>query len=162
MIHQPYLIQRARIVTPLAPEDSRLSKAVEFEYMGSAEFEFGALPQSFRRIEAQADAWKKRVVDDIKCPDTTSLRVYSALTDEEFAQYVAYLNQLRWPEKFGRAHLKESSHFEESYRPYNKWSATDFWWDLDNDTMFGFHKAFMQRLPYYVASSLKYMNEAKQ
>jgi hypothetical protein len=162
MIRQPYLIQRARIVAPLAPETARLSKAVEFEYMGSAEFEFGALPQSFRRIEEQADAWRCRVVDEIKWIDRTPLSVYSALTDEEFAEYVGYLERLRWPEKRGRLYLKESTHFEESYRPYSKWSVTDFWWDIDNDVMFGFHRDFMHRLPHYVAASLAYMNEAKK
>lgn len=62
----PYHIQRGDIVTPLAPDTARLSKAVDFHYMGSAEFEFGALPKSFRRIEQVADDWKLQRVDDIK------------------------------------------------------------------------------------------------
>lgn len=40
----PYLIQRGKIVKPLAEHDTRLSKAVNLDYMGSSEFEFGALP----------------------------------------------------------------------------------------------------------------------
>lgn len=57
MVNLPYLIQRASINTPLAAPSARLSQAVNFDYMGSAEFEFGALPRSFRNIEAQTVSW---------------------------------------------------------------------------------------------------------
>jgi len=160
MIHMPFLIQRARIDTPLASENTRLSQAVEFDYMGSAEFEFGPLPSSFRRIEVKADAWVCRIVKEIKEGDTP-LRVWSALTDEEFEVYKTYLLQLRDPKNHG-GHLrtKESTHFEHDYK-HSRFSHTDFWWDIDNDVMFGFKKEFMKRVGHYVASSIMYMNEKK-
>ena len=52
-IMAPYLIQRAGIV-PNAPEDATVSKALRLEYMGKAEFEFGALPKSLRMLAARA------------------------------------------------------------------------------------------------------------
>ena len=160
MIVAPDLIQRARIKTPLADESSRLSQAVEFDYMGSAEFEFGALPKSFRRIELHGfDSWKRRVVDDITENDSP-LRVWSALSDTEFAEYEKYLMQLRFPETVGRLKTKEAVRFDHDY-PHGKYCVTNFWWDIDNDTMFGFNKAFMNRVGAYVANSLKYMNEKR-
>ena len=162
MIQQPYLIQRATILAPLPPEDVCLSKAVDFDYMGSAEFEYGALPQSLRRIQAYGPAWRCGKVDEIRTLDDSPLRVYSAIADEEFPQYVAYLRQLRWPEKYGRPHLKESSAFEHDHKPWSKYRTINFWWDLDNDVMFGFHKAFMNRLPRYLAASFAYMDEEKK
>lgn len=163
MVCSPYLIQRAQINTPLAEENTRLSQAVNFDYMGSAEFEFGALPQSFRRIEAQADSWKCRIVEDIK-EDDVPLRVWSALSDEEFAEYVGYLKALRAPRKdrnVQRPPTKEAVRFEEDY-DHGKYFKTDFWWDITNDVMFGFKKEFMKRVGSYVASSLVYMNEQKK
>lgn len=162
-MRQPCHIQRAEIITPLASEDTRLSKAVKFDYMGSSEFEFGALPSSFRRIEANADSWKCRIVNDIKDGDTP-LRVWSALTDEEFEQYVEYLKVLRASTKdrmVKRFYTKEAVRFEVDY-DHGRFSHTNFWWDIDNDVMFGFKKEFMKRVGHYVASSLKYMNEQKK
>ncbi len=162
-MREPCHIQRGEIQTPLASEDTRLSQAVSFEYMGSAEFEFGALPASFRRIEAKADNWKCRIVDEIKEGDTP-LRVWSAFTDEEFAQYVDYLKVLRASTKdraVKRFYTKEAVRFEIDY-DHGNYSRTNFWWDIDNDVMFGFKKEFMKRVGHYVASSLKYMNEKKK
>jgi hypothetical protein len=159
MITTPYLIQRAEIKTPLAGDDARLSEAVSFHYMGSAEFEFGALPKSFRRIEALSDGWKCRLVEEIK-EDDTPLRVWSALTDEEFEQYKKFLLQLRDPKNNG-GHLrtKEGVRFEHD-RKHSEFSCTNFWWDISNNVMFGFKKEFMKRVGTYVANSLVYMNAA--
>jgi hypothetical protein len=164
MICIPYLIQRARIATPLAEKSAHLSKAVGFHYMGSAEFEFGALPKSLRRIEARADSWICRIVNDIKEGDTP-LRVWSALTDEEFAEYVGYLKILRASQSdrtVKRFYTKESVQFEfDRDRTQDEYFKTDFWWDITNDVMFGFKKEFMKRVGSYVASSIAYMDEQK-
>lgn len=154
---QPFLIQRATVIRPLADENTRLSQAVDFDYMGSAEFEFGALPKSFRRIEALADGWKCRLVNEIKDGDKP-LRVYSAFSDEGFDEYKKYLLNLR----AGKQRTKESTYFEHDHASRFTSLSCDFWWDIDNDVMFGFEKNFMNRLPHYVAASLKYMNEAKE
>lgn len=156
MIRTPYLIQRAEIKTPLAESTSRLSQAVSFDYMGSAEFEFGALPKSFRRIESAADKWICRVVEDIK-EGETSLRVWSSFSDEEFEAYKVFLMQLRYPKDGNRLRTKEGVRFDHDYK--SSYSKTNFWWDIDNDVMFGFNKNFMNRVGNYVSSSLSYMNE---
>lgn len=156
MMKQPYLIQRGKINNPLAEPTFRLSQAVHFDYMGSAEFEFGALPASFRRIEAVIGEWVCRVVEDIK-EGETSLRVWSSFSDEEFEAYKIFLMQLRYPKDGARLRTKEGVFFDHDYKSdYNK---TDFWWDIDNDVMFGFNKNFMNRVGDYVSSSLSYMNE---
>jgi hypothetical protein len=157
-VRTPYLIQRAEIKTPLADKNTRLSQAVTFDYMGSAEFEFGALPESFRRIEAVADSWVCRLVPEITEGDVP-LRVWSALSDEEFEQYKTYLLRLRKPGK-DPLRTKEAVRFEEDRDP-PKYFITDFWWDISNDVMFGFKKEFMKRVGDYVAGSLTYMNRQR-
>lgn len=155
-MHTPRLIQRATISRPLAPENALLSKAVDFDYMGSAEFEFGALPKSFRAIKARADDWKCRLVKEIVDKDRP-LRVYSAFTDEEFEEYKSHLLKLR----DGQLRTKESTYFDKKHEEHFKTLQCDFWWDIDNHVTFGFDKNFMNRLPHYVAASLSYMNEEK-
>lgn len=159
MVRSPYLIQRGIIRSPLAEPGALISNAVEFEYMGSAEFEFGALPQSLRNIEAHGPAWTKRLETEIYEPDGAALRVYSAFTDAEYEEYRAFLLLMRNPNS--RVHLKEATHFQEGYAASRKYARTNFWWDLDNDVMFSFSKPFMNRLPEYLAASFKYMAEQK-
>lgn len=155
-MHAPYHIQRGTIRTPLADVSAKLSDAVKLDYMGSSEFEYGALPKSFREIEAVADAWKQRVVPEIE-QGGLPLLVYGAMTDEEFAEYRGHLSRLR----DGSARTLESTYFEADHAKRFKLLTCDFWWDIDNAVMFGFNKHFMQRLPYYVAVSIKFMNEKK-
>jgi hypothetical protein len=157
-MHKPYLIQRAKIRTPLAESDARLSKAVGFDYMGSAEFEFGALPQSIKRIGANFNQWQCRLVNEIKEKEKT-LRVYCALDDEEFEQYKEYLLQLRYPKQYGDLYTKESVNFEADWKFYSDFSRVDFWWDIKNDVMFSFKKEFMNRLPSYVKNQYDYYNK---
>lgn len=82
----PYLIQRATIITPLVGTHERLSRAVDFDYMGSAEFEFGALPASFKRMRTMLESMKVRALDTIEDAGR-GLRVYSAMSDDEFMTY---------------------------------------------------------------------------
>lgn len=139
---KPYLIQRATILRPLANKNARLSKAVNFDYMGSAEFEFEALPSSFRAIQAVADDWKQHLVPEI-CEQDKMLRVYSAFTEAELQEYTQHLLKLR----AGHLRTKEATRFEVNYGATFKYTEpSDFWWDIENHVMFGFDKAFMNRL----------------
>ena len=159
-IRTPYLIQRAEVKSPLATVSTRLSQAVVFDYMGSAEFEFGALPNSFRRLEANKGKLTLRMVPEIM-EGEIPLRVYSYLTDEEFEQYKGYLETMRKPcGAPNQLFTKESVRFNVDYE-HGKYSKTDFWWDINNDVMFGFNKMFMKKLESYVQASLDFMNEQK-
>ena len=168
-----WLIQRCHIQTPLADTTTRLTPAVKLDYMGSAEFEWGALPQSLRRLQANQANAQTRLIKTLTDEDSP-LRVYSTLTDAEFIEYTSFLVRLR-EESFSRGpHLKERSEFSlDERKPYellrksNSAKAVrardyaDLWWDLDNDTMFSFRKEFMNRLPDYLKSSWDYMDAEK-
>lgn len=155
MVQTPYLIQRAKIRIPVAAKNTRLSQAVDMDYMGSSEFEFGALPKSFRRIESVKSDWRCQVVESIS-QDGEPLQVWSTFTGEDFEKYVGYLTAFR----NGKGNrTKEAVRFESS-REQTSYSP-NFWWDLSNDAMFGFNKQFMKRVGDYVQSSLDYMNEQK-
>jgi len=156
-----YLIQRGTVKRPLpGPQDAvRLSQAVSLDYMGSAEFEWGALPESFRRMVSHPMTFDMRVVSSIT--DTRDgvvrpLKVWSCMQDDEFALYEIELIKLRE----GQVHTKEYTMFSK-YHIKSKYDKTDFWWDIQNDTMFGFDQDFMDMVGDCVANSLAYMNEQK-
>lgn len=154
-IHQPWLVQTARLKTPLAdPKTSTLSNSVDFDYMGSAEFEFGALPKSLRRLREARDGEGliSRTVTGIRDGER-ALRVLSRFDDKEFKEYTGYLYLLRQ----GGLRLKESSKFQEDWRPLYECSVVDFWWDTDNDVMWTFNKNYMRRLPGYLRNSFEVM-----
>jgi hypothetical protein len=58
----PYLIQRGTILE----NSGALSDAVRLDYMGRAEFEFGAMPGSLRRMETQQDKLASYVFKDVQ------------------------------------------------------------------------------------------------
>ena len=147
----PHLVQRGTIVSPLAPAFTRLSEAVDFDYMGSSEFEFGALPKSLRRMQ-KVQASLTRVCEDRILEGEHPLRVVHFFSPADYEKYFEYLKQIRDDD----LHLKESAYFQQDRSGYQL--KTNFWWDIENDVLWGFHKAFMNRVPNYLASSWAYMD----
>ncbi len=151
---KPYLIQRGIINNPLADHNARLSEAVDLEYMGSAEFEFGALPKSLRRIQQKANSWTKALIPDIQSGGS-NLRLFSALKPEELEVYSGYLKSIYYEDDI---RLKENARFTDpSKRCFKFSSEPDFWWDIENDIMWTFHKVLASRLTEHVANSIAYM-----
>jgi len=157
-----YLVQRGHIastdIKPNSP-DHRFSNLVELEYMGSSEFEWGAIPQSLRRMGEQIQTGKTVVMQDIRNADNQPLRVYygsNELKESHRPQFIEDLHQLR----AGTKRLKECSRFEASRKPYGD-RETDFWWDLESDVMWSFNKYLMNDLPVVLKNSLDVMNKAK-
>lgn len=149
----PYLVQRGEIIRPLA-SNVTLSKAVSFDYMGSSEFEWGALPKSLRALQSNADNIKlsvdKRITENEK-----SLRVLHTFSDEEFEEYFKYILRMRKND----IRLKENSRFAPD--SYSKYTVCDVWWDIENHVFWSFDKIFMNRLGDHLVTSWKYMDEQK-
>lgn len=140
------MIQRARIKRPFV-ETVSLSSSVAFDYMGSAEFEFGALPCSLHRMKETAFAYSLRTVRSIS-QDDSWLRVYSRYDQDEFNQYLQYLYDLRED----KIRLKEWSGF---YKIKTTGYSPDFWWDIENDVMWTFEKQYAKRLPTFLQKSFE-------
>lgn len=156
-IRIPYLIQRCKIEQPVE-NGVRFSHNVKLDYMGSAEFEFGIVPQSLRRM-AESKDYHLVPVRDILNDNGDHLYVWCDLPFEKVPEYVEILKRLR---NKNDIRLKESSHFyiNKADDWYSKDNArTDFWWDLDNNIMFTFNADMMKVLPGCLAVSLEYMNE---
>jgi hypothetical protein len=148
---QPYFIQRGTINRHILNKNIGLDDAVTLDYMGSAEFEYGALPESLIRISKAKDNWIVRKIPEILHGESPLL-IWSALSDEDFIKYGQYLIELRKPDS--RIRTFEYTEFEES-SPILKYFSSDFWWDIKNDTMFAFNEVFMMNLPDYIATSIE-------
>ena len=128
---RPYLVQRANFAEREGREG--IDGILKFDYMGSAEFEWGALPKSLKRIRAY---FKEYTYLHISMPKGIVITVLCKETDEPFTEMSEYLNGL-----MGREfRLKEYSDFDtlfcESKSEYARKNQTDFWWDIENDLMF--------------------------
>lgn len=156
-MRQVRLIQRCFIAKPLAKETTRFSQAAGLDYMGSAEFEFGATARSLRGLQADSKKLKCRLVPSIQAGDVP-LRVMSVFTDEEFDVYVSKYLLPMYRGEYSRE-LKEDTYFPEA--PSYVSSRPDLWWDIENHVMWSFHKPFMNRLPAYLQASWAYMDREK-
>lgn len=157
-MREPYLIQTGSINRPLLDFcGERLSRAVNLHYMGSAEFEFGALPKSLDAMKVMIDKAKMTVEPRFE-RNFKPLRVFHFLDDDELAQYMIWLQQI-WS---GYRSCKERITFRSQAGLSAYDLKTDFWWDIQNHVMFSFDKPFMKHVHEYVAASLNYMNKTEK
>lgn len=120
-----YLIQRANFKN--RPHKKGIDSIVEFDYMGSAEFEFGALPKSLENI-------RKNIEQYVYLETNVGNKKIMVFIQTKFlTELPEYLNKLSKNE----FHLKEYSYFD-NYISDNKFLKcnTDFWWDIENHFMF--------------------------
>ena len=143
---KPYLIQIGQINRPLNDyKRLKLSDAVDLEYMGSSEFEFGSKRKSLIDMFCHE---KELTLRKVKIEDKY-LRVLSYLNEEEFSTYekdLLYLHK-------DLICTKEQTYFNKD-KISNKY---DFWWDIENSVMWSYDKIFMNNLPSILEYSFNYM-----
>lgn len=164
---KPYLIQSGSIRRPLGKYDGqKLTHAVSLDYMGSAEFEWGAPAMSLRRVQAQFQHYKQFKFERhvVSCGEYYYvLRVFGNFDSEaQAAQYEQWLIEVAQD----KIMLKDSCGFEERRRqpsfPKLEKPGQDFWWDIRNDVFFSFDKNFMNRMERYLKASFEYMDAPKE
>lgn len=146
----PYLIQRAEVKTPFVV-GGRISEVLSLDYMGSAEFEFGATAKSLRALQENKDNIKLSV-DNRIVENEKSLRIVHTFSDEEYEKYFDYLLQLR----SDKLRLKERSQFNPGRQ-----GSTNAWWDIENHVFWSFHKPLMNNLSNSLIASWDYMDKQK-
>lgn len=148
----PYLVQRAKFSSN--ETKNGIDKILSFDYMGSSEFEWGALPKSLKEIRGQIadyvyhqfkvvgrkkkpiklnkeDARRHIWVDSEFKPDVKLITVFCH--KDKVGEVQEYLDSLA-ANKFT---LKESSNFNCFVRgEEGEYYKFDFWWDIENHLMF--------------------------
>lgn len=123
-----YLVQRAKFRDEINRKG--LNNILSFDYMDSAEFEFGALPKSLKRIreniseygyfDIQLDCYRITVFCNKNLFADVKHEIVEIALDKRYLKESCDLKYLFVKDSFCRC--------------YN-----DFWWDIDNDFMFFKH-----------------------
>lgn len=119
------LIQRCKFKN--REHKSGIDSILSFDYMGSSEFEWGALPNSLKKIRTELNNY---VYLDVPLQDKV-ITVFC--NDSQKSDVKLYLSKLAKNEM----NLKEFSAFDSYIKNdgYFK-DSFDFWWDIENDLMF--------------------------
>lgn len=119
----PYLVQRASF----KKRENRIGidAILSFDYMGSSEFEWGALPASLKRIRANIANFKFYIL----FVGDKSITVFSDQSVELLQEYLDKLAKNTF-------HCKEFTAFDKYIKGGEYFSNKfDFWWDIQNDIM---------------------------
>lgn len=151
MTHTPYLVQR--LVSPWHIKENAkgVDRYFSMDYMGSAEFEFGALPKALKAMRAACDNWQPR-----------KMKVKAGLPQTDWKDQVAWYvgppelydialklfkTELREELEF---RLKEGSRIAQAYgldhltaskiargiKPENFYERLVGWWDVQSTYAF--------------------------
>lgn len=119
-----HLIQRGKFEKREGKEG--IDSILRFDYMGSSEFEWGALPESLTNIRSKIEEY---VYLDVPIYSKTITVFCKESQKADVKQYLLDLAM----DKFN---LKEYSDFNNYVNPSAFKSRTDFWWDISNHLMF--------------------------
>jgi hypothetical protein len=112
------LIQRAKFEN--RDYKKGIDSIVHLDYMGSSEFECGALPESLGKIR---DLINDYTYLDVQIKDKVITVFCKDIQKSEVKQYLTEFSQ-------------EYSDFDHYINPKFMKSRTDFWWDISNHLMF--------------------------
>ena len=121
-MEQPYLIQQAQF----SDRSNRkgMNAILAFDYMGSAEFEFGSLPESLKRIRENINQY----MYSLYSINDKAITIFCKKS--ELSEILNTLEKLAKKE----IQLKERIDFPDWLNNEKHWN--DHWWDIDNDFMF--------------------------
>lgn len=123
---QPWLIQRASI--EYSDYNKGLDSIITLDYMGSSEFEWGAVPNSLKRIRSNINKYVYRhyIIDG------KNITGFFPVEFEMDIPTVLLLLSER------NVRLKERTDFDIFVGKNKVFTATkiNFWWDIENDWMF--------------------------
>jgi len=124
-----WLIQTGKFRNIQKDDITGLDSLISWNYMGSAEFEFGALPESLHRIVAQYKQYEFVEIKGIKNKNNDTLRLYCKIEDKASAILAAKhlsKNDYGYKEFCGlHSYLTRNGN--------NEFVTGNFWWDIEND-----------------------------
>ena len=132
---RPYLIQRGKFKDAALDQITGPDSILRWDYMGSSEFEWGALPQSLRRMDARHADY---AVHETPHVSHDGQRVYLLCAGDPTRALAALAVVAD-----GEARFKETPYLKERLsgkdwagRPAGDYiTDVGFWWDIGNDWM---------------------------
>ncbi len=156
----PHLVQRCNFC-PESPKNARVSQQFAADYMGSSEFEYGAMSRSIRAIGAnmhKMDIYKTDIVNE----DGKRLWVFCA--NDVRAELIEWLEDratTRSEMDCDYNGLQECLGFWCWFNPTDRSRHTNFWWEIEQHAAWGFEKASVQRFADAILVSTAIMDAVK-
>jgi hypothetical protein len=157
---KPYLIQRCTIRND-AKLDTGFDAHFSMDYMGSAEFEFGALPNSLKQFTRNIN---KLQIIEVGVKNYKGQSMWAICLPEIWEEYKVYMPDLI-AEKI---RLKEVTRlvqetsgvdrFDKKPIKEGGYNRVSLWWDIDNHVMFAYGKDIIK----LVKKSLEEVIERKK
>lgn len=149
-VRSPYLIQRCKI-KDRSNKTKFVSEALSFDYMGSAEFEWGALPRNTEALYLKRD---KMVISEYTGSLPKNVKSLFILSlPEQVAQYQIELQNL----------VQEKTRTKEYvFSIFRDEEPTEVWLDLDNQVVFSSNKKFLTRLSTLLEGSMVKIQESQR
>jgi len=129
----PYLIQSAKIKDGNCFASGRIGDMLQLDYMGSAEFEYGALPESVERTYEKKRTRDMRVYP-VELDNKVIINLICLLEEkEEYSEWIREMSKgfdgkIHLKEVIGLPRLIGKQHFNDK--------KDEFWWDIVNDVFF--------------------------
>ncbi len=124
----PHLVQRGRILNVRKKDVTGIDALVKYDYMRSAEFEFGALGKSLKRVVSSINTYQ---VGESKVLDgKESLWAIAPGAILQEVTQVVLPGMCR-----GSYRLKERSGLPDCLTKKDETWTINFWWDIGNDWM---------------------------
>lgn len=135
--HKPWLIQRGLTKDIDRNDTNSLDELIKWDYMGAAEFEWGAIPRSISRFSMYLKM-NTLIIHSTKLNDR-DFYFLSPIRPELMSEY------MKWFELESHGDIQ---YFKEITRLYHASKGmedrTNFWWDIDFDTMMSFDRQFLE------------------
>ncbi len=117
-------------------EINGIDDIVAFDYMGSAEFEWGSLPKSLRRMTINKEFYKVFVFNQYKDEHGNALKVYAPQVFFKNVQKIVDRLVVNGSglQEYCSLHehiIKETENKEDLF--FNYKDNRNFWWDIEND-----------------------------
>lgn len=169
-VYNPYLV--ARIEAVLRPEADRLGAITAYDYMGSAEFEFGAIPASFAAMRIKMieslNANGTTGFEIVQAPESFNLvathghyagkNVYALASTETFAKYGdSFWEALRKLADW-ECRCKEWTAFDHSFSKRSSEMHYAAWHDILNDIFFSFSVPYLMAIRALLSRDLMITN----
>lgn len=143
----PHLIQRGKFKDIEEKNIIGIDSLISFDYMGSSEFEFGALPRSLRGITSSWNQYQVVAVPGVH--DADGLAPFLLCRKEQAEEIMGAVKIFMSEEYPKELRTKERVGLYNYLNPQSDYDLhVDFWWDIteDNDWMLCFGAFNMRRL----------------
>lgn len=143
-----YLVQRCRISQEPSP-GKRFGECVVFDYMGSSEFEFGAIPKCFEALEiihSKMTIWKHHRKSPFDNKDI----------------FVLSLPEQRLPFAFELEMMFNGKSYTKEYVFSEFDKSNDLWIDLKNNIIFSKQESFLKEIGALIKNSNSRIKENRK